>query len=356
MPTPTLNVSPRFGVEIEFMGPATGAEVVNELRKIGIEAADVGYTHSVVDYWKVVPDSSCGLELVSPPLYWHQRLDVRRAMLALQRVKAEVDVNCGFHVHHEWPWKERLTQAEIDERLTRLRGSYRTLEPLLRALLPPSRWDDNRFCAFGPVDPNSTENGAGAGPYEPGPIRQSPICPECGSRNCQWCADCEVHACDRQCLPDCDYEECDGDDCGGMWTCDHFDRDDDGDAIGHANIPIEMIEPGEQPENLHRNRYQAVNFVSVKKYGTVEFRQHQGTLNPSKALAWIELTRNVVHAASRPMEMADRFDFIFEKLSTSTWANLAARCSEDAKEFEELIEQARELVSASSVDVSPSPS
>jgi len=56
------------------------------------------------------------------------------------------------------------------------------------------------------------------------------------------------------------------------------------------------------------------------------------------------------------MEMADRFDFIFEKLSTSTWANLAARCSEDAKEFEELIEQARELVSASSVDVSPSPS
>jgi len=128
------------------------------------------------------------------------------------------------------------------------------------------------------------------------------------------------------------------------------------DAIGHANIPIETIEPGEQPENLHRNRYQAVNFVSVKKYGTVEFRQHQGTLNPSKALAWIELTRNVVHAASRPMEMADRFDFIFEKLSTSTWANLAARCAEDAKEFEELIEQARELVSASSVDVSPSPS
>ena len=57
MPTPTLNVSPRFGVEIEFMGPATGAEVVNELRKIGIEAADVGYTHSVVDYWKVVPET-----------------------------------------------------------------------------------------------------------------------------------------------------------------------------------------------------------------------------------------------------------------------------------------------------------
>lgn len=48
------------------------------------------------------------------------------------------------------------------------------------------------------------------------------------------------------------------------------------------------------------NRYHTVNIASYVKYGTVEFRQHQGSLNGTKASAWIKfLLALVVTAAER---------------------------------------------------------
>jgi len=45
------------------------------------------------------------------------------------------------------------------------------------------------------------------------------------------------------------------------------------------------------------NRYSAVNLDSLSKYGTIEFRQHQGTLNSTKALAWVQMMDCLVAVA-----------------------------------------------------------
>lgn len=41
--------------------------------------------------------------------------------------------------------------------------------------------------------------------------------------------------------------------------------------------------------NVGTNRYYTVNIVSYSKYGTIEFRQHQGTLSGKKAVAWVKM-------------------------------------------------------------------
>jgi biotin operon repressor len=48
-----------------------------------------------------------------------------------------------------------------------------------------------------------------------------------------------------------------------------------------------------------RDRYRKVNLCSFVKYGTIEFRQHSGTVNGSKIVNWIKLLQHFVEA-SRP--------------------------------------------------------
>lgn len=297
-------VAPRFGVEIEFLG-APRDVVTRALTDAGIPAAEEDYNHRTRDYWKVITDSSCGYEMVSPPLYWHQRLVIRQAMRVARQVGADVNVDCGLHVHHEWPWDTVLTPAVRDERLTAIRRLYRATEPLLRVLLPPSRWEENRFCRFSPI---------GA------PAR--PLCPHCNLVDCGWCADCDAHS-----------EDWDND---GDYCCPHFERDSGGVSYCEQNLP--RRDPDSGSEDLYGDRYQAVNFQSLGKYHTVEFRQHQGTLNPTKALAWVEFTRNVTHAASRhEVAPSEAYGFVFDKLSTSTNRHFRQRCADAGFDFDDLV-------------------
>ena len=50
--------------------------------------------------------------------------------------------------------------------------------------------------------------------------------------------------------------------------------------------------------NGHRNRYFTVNVNSLPKYGTLEFRQHQGTLNGKKVVAWVQMLLAIAKTAS----------------------------------------------------------
>ena len=45
-------------------------------------------------------------------------------------------------------------------------------------------------------------------------------------------------------------------------------------------------------------RYFTVNTCSLPKYGTLEFRQHQGTLNGKKAVAWVQMLLAIAKTAS----------------------------------------------------------
>ena len=47
------------------------------------------------------------------------------------------------------------------------------------------------------------------------------------------------------------------------------------------------------------NRYRTVNFNSYAKYGTIEFRQHHGTLNAKKVRAWVLFTQAVIRCAAK---------------------------------------------------------
>lgn len=44
---------------------------------------------------------------------------------------------------------------------------------------------------------------------------------------------------------------------------------------------------GRRGTRIHADRYKTINIMSYPKYGTIEFRQHQGTLNYSKLERWI---------------------------------------------------------------------
>jgi hypothetical protein len=47
----------------------------------------------------------------------------------------------------------------------------------------------------------------------------------------------------------------------------------------------------------YMDRYRALNFNAYAKYGTVEVRQHQGTLNADKIINWIKFGQSVIAAA-----------------------------------------------------------
>ena len=60
----------------------------------------------------------------------------------------------------------------------------------------------------------------------------------------------------------------------------------------------DLIESGQ----TGNSRYWTVNVNSFPKYGTLEFRQHQGTLNGKKAVAWVQLLLAIAKTASQTTE------------------------------------------------------
>jgi len=59
------------------------------------------------------------------------------------------------------------------------------------------------------------------------------------------------------------------------------------------------VQSGTDKAYLYSDRYKTVNLVSLRKYGTIEFRQHAGSLNGEKAAAWVQFVMAMVDAAVR---------------------------------------------------------
>lgn len=62
------------------------------------------------------------------------------------------------------------------------------------------------------------------------------------------------------------------------------------------------------------DRYRTLNITAYAKYGTVEFRQHQGTLNSRKLTAWAKLGQAMADAAVREAGPAPVFTSVPEML------------------------------------------
>lgn len=203
----------RFGVEIEFNTRMDSSLVAELLRDAGLAVRDDGYTHDVhEDEWKIVSDGSVeyGWELVSPPLLWKQRDQIRTACETLSRADCYTSNQCGLHVHHE------VADLSVTT-LKRLAHYYHAAQSFTDCLVEQSRRTD-----YG----------------------------------CQWAAP----------FTDRDFRTID------------------------AAVRLGDLANG-------CTRYKALNLQPLVNYGTVEFRQHEGTLDHERIIAWIAYGQAMVQAA-----------------------------------------------------------
>lgn len=226
-----FNLSRTFGVEIEMVvdqtnGPTFASDegikkmIAEILKDEGINAEAQGYNHNdSASTWKVITDSSCGFEVVSPILMGERGLEqVRTVAKALSNVSwLKVNKDCGLHVHHG-------VDDYKFENFKNLFISYVKFENVFDMLMPESRRGDvNSYCKS---LKNISQNNAKA-------------------------------------------------------AIDEIDKCKDFYAL----------------ENLFYTRYIKLNLQSYMRHGTIEFRQHSGTLNADKMINWIVLTQLMVETA-----------------------------------------------------------
>jgi hypothetical protein len=89
-----------FGVEIEIRATLDREQIARALQAANINAAAESYNHSTRPYWKVITDSSCGYEIVSPVLRGEQGLgELAKVCQILTDLGCQVNRSCGLHVH-----------------------------------------------------------------------------------------------------------------------------------------------------------------------------------------------------------------------------------------------------------------
>lgn len=156
LPTLSFNSNRRFGIEIELNAfdkksrPDTGKRVAGietvarEVAKYceqGVEIREWEHTQKN-DKWVVKPDSSCGLEVVTPPLKgWRGLLQTCRVVDGLSiNPEIEADHRCSLHAH--------LEVADLNnDQLASVIAHWVKCEPVFMDLVPPER-KRNRYCQF----------------------------------------------------------------------------------------------------------------------------------------------------------------------------------------------------------------
>lgn len=144
----------RFGVELEVLAfdkenrpkgekMPKGTEHVVMLVKENVEESVEarGYEHTQENNnWVVKPDSSCGLEICTPPLRgWRGIRKVCKVVEAFKNdPKIEIDRRCSVHVHVEVADLERSQIASVI-------AQWIKCEPIFMDLVPNSR-KLNRYC------------------------------------------------------------------------------------------------------------------------------------------------------------------------------------------------------------------
>jgi hypothetical protein len=83
----------------------------------------------------------------------------------------------------------------------------------------------------------------------------------------------------------------------------------------HSRVQ-EVLKSGQRVTDGLITRFKTINVMSYPKYGTIEIRQHQGTLNTAKITAWHKLGQAMVHTAIHTAEgEAPRFETVPELLA-----------------------------------------
>ena len=148
--------SRKFGIEIELNsfdgknkpddgGKPSGidyvAQLINSNTDEGAEVKGWGHTNNNTK-WELKPDSSCGMEICTPPVSgWAGLSKICRVIEALSKdSKIKADKRCSVHVHVD------MSDLDIDQ-IARILGWYIKCEPVIMDMVPDYR-RNNRYCQF----------------------------------------------------------------------------------------------------------------------------------------------------------------------------------------------------------------
>ena len=214
-----------FGIEIEFNARASRAQIAELLNKKVRNSLiqDESYNHRTQAYWKLITDSSCGYELVSPPLKGNKGLtEMYKILKALNNAPSDfgvrVDISCGVHVHVD------VNDLNYNQIGNVVKLYARASEQIDKVLSPSRRRRGDR-----------------------------------GQRWAQNLLDCVHGRDDKQRMI-------------SLWN-----------SVSSCNKSSNSVADNVRDlANRFGGRYKAVNLTSYRAYGTIEFRQHQGTTHPEK--------------------------------------------------------------------------
>lgn len=234
----TFDCERTFGVEFEVFGPPR-IRIERYLGEHDITSTQVEFIKYVIPTWRLSNDNSIigenPTEIASPLLKGREGLaEVEKVCTALQLAGCQVNWSCGFHVH----WSAQDYTGKNVLSLLRL---YAKFENVIDYLVSPSRRGDrNKYCRSMVKD---TDLAWVTELDKTERARAVEVALNFGSAHSEW-------------------------------TMPHTER---------------MVQ--------RSSRYHKLNISAYNHYGTVEFRQHQGTLNANKATNWIVFTQQLVNKA-----------------------------------------------------------
>jgi len=282
-----------FGVELETFG-VNGAVLSWALRRAGLNVvgafAEDGGNASTrrqareQGSWDLGEDGSIRgshpIEIRSPVLSGRKGLkDIERVCRVLKEVGSEVNASCGLHVHigitnAAAQGMKPFTAPEILSILKRYHQWEKSIDGFLAA---GRRENKNQYCKsldrlIGAVE---QEVQRAQGQPVAGPVlvdaewgRQNSM----NTRGCD-CADCQVLVVDQE----------------------NRRREDQ-----HRRVTGRRIDLN-KPETLAQfgDHYDKVSVQPLTKYGTIEFRQHHGSIDAKEITNWIRFLMNHIEVSRR---------------------------------------------------------
>lgn len=247
-----FNPNRTFGVELEVVTRRRKATLVNainaEFERRGMSQAHCQaqqYNHSVSSYWKIVSDSTIspsGWEVVSPILKGFDGKDQIDAVCkALSDLDCTVNTSVGMHVHHD---ARGLSAKQIGAVI----GTYAAFQDILNYGVSRSRRGReyggyNHTVDWGRITDNGNKNFDRIPTY-------------------------------------------------GVTTSNRGTISGDQPFVSPSssrNLITALL------YHMPHARNSSISIgSSLNRHGTIEFRQHQGTVNATKVWAWVLITQSVV--------------------------------------------------------------
>ena len=260
----------KIGIEIEckLQNGVSLDDVLRQIAAAGISCNDQRHTHTGRlngCEWKLVRDGTHSddgapvWEFVTEPLVSMKRIERRViAMTSVLQQYCRVDRNTGLHIHFDilgkYHFRRRVDTSTYEGKFKALRNKPARL--FLAEITRNMRYFQPIFDAF--VSPSRRGNSF-----------------------------CEP-------LPNHPYIESKSD-------CLEFAENRRGDFLEDPVLA------------LGRNKYRTLNIRNMESRGTIEYRQHQGTLNPTKILNWVKLMeRFTTRAWDRRYKNQNCEDFLLD--------------------------------------------